>query len=337
MDKKKVIIIAEAGVNHNGSLNLAKKLILAASKANADYIKFQTYNPEDMVRRNTSLAKYQKKNLKNKISQYDLLKRYQLKKKYYKILIQFSKQNNIKFLSSPFDIDSINFLNKLNLDFIKIPSGEIDNFFYLKNIAKLNKKLILSTGMSNIKEIENAINLLTKFGTKRKNINLLHCHTDYPSEPQNLNLKAIQTLKKKFKLNVGYSDHSVGIEAPIIAVSYGSKIIEKHLTLDKSFPGPDHSSSLEPFEFKKMVTAIRNTEKMLGNGIKKPTNKELKNKPLVRKSIFAKISIKKGEKFSEKNLICKRPLIGISASKWYNLIGKRAKKNFKPDDKITLN
>lgn len=337
MDKKKVIIIAEAGVNHNGSLNLAKKLILAASKANADYIKFQTFNPDDMVRRNALLANYQKKNLKKKISQYDLLKKYQIKKEYYKILIKFSKQKKIKFLSSPFDINSIYFLNKFNLDFIKVPSGEIDNVSYLKNIAKLNKKLILSTGMSNIKEIENAINLLKKFGTKKKNINLLHCHTDYPSEPQDLNLKAIKTLKKKFKLNVGYSDHSVGIEAPIIAVSYGSKIIEKHLTLDKSFPGPDHSSSLDPLEFKKMVKAIRNTEKMLGNGIKKPTNKELKNKFLVRKSIFAKISIKKGEKFSEKNLICKRPLIGISASKWYNLIGKRAKKNFKPDDKITLN
>ena len=334
MNLKKIIIIAEAGVNHNGSLSLAKKLILSAAKSGADYVKFQTFNPESMIKLDTKLAKYQQRNIKKKTSQYKILKKYQLKESHYKILINYSKKNNIKFISSPFDIESINFLSKLGLDFLKIPSGEINNFPYLKEIARLNKKLILSTGMSNLKEIGNSIKILTKYGTKRKNINILHCHSDYPSEAIDLNLKAIQTLKNKFKLNVGYSDHSMGIEAAIISVAYGSKIIEKHLTLSNKLPGPDHIASLEPNKFKKMVESIRQAEKMLGDGIKKPTKKEQENKLLVRKSLVASRNIKRGERFSSKNITTKRPALGKSPMMYEKMINKISKKNYKKNDYI---
>jgi|TARA_B110000211_G_C14066187_1_gene547762 N,N'-diacetyllegionaminate synthase len=334
MKNNRTIIIAEAGVNHNGKLSLAKKLIVAAAKSGADYVKFQTFEPSQMIRPKTKMARYQKKNIKKNFSQYQMLKKYQLKKNYYEDLIQHSKKNNIKFISSPFDIESIKFLNKLKLDFIKIPSGEIDNYPYLKALGKLNKKIILSTGMSNLKEILAAIKILTKFGTNKKKISLLHCHSDYPSKPINLNLKSIQTLKKTFNLRVGYSDHSLGIEAAIVSVSLGAEIIEKHLTLSKKMDGPDHKASIEPKTFKDMVLAIRKTEDMLGSGLKVPTKNELINKKLVRKSLVAKVNIQKGEKFSILNLTTKRPGTGKSPMIYESILKTRSKKKYNKNDFI---
>lgn len=334
MKNNKTIIIAEAGVNHNGKLYLAKKLIIAASKAGADYVKFQTFEPNEMIKFKTKMAKYQKKNLNKNYTQYDILRKYQLRKSDYVELIKFSKKNNIKFISSPFDNNSIKFLSNLNLDYIKIPSGEIDNFPYLKEIGKLNKKIILSTGMANIDEVSNALKIITKFGTKRKNISILHCHSDYPSDFKDLNLKAIKTLKEKFNLRVGFSDHSLGIHASIVSVSLGAEIIEKHITLNNRMLGPDHKASIEPNKFKEMVLAIRKTEIMLGNGKKKPTKKELINKRLVRKSLVAKMKIKKGEKFSTLNLTTKRPANGKSPMQYNKILNTISQKNYEKDDFI---
>ena len=328
------IIIAEAGINHNGSFILAKKLIQAAARAGADYVKFQTFETKDMIKENTKLVKYKRGKIGKNLSQYNMLKKYQLKKNLYKKLVLHASKNKIKLLSSPFDIGSIKFLKKFNFDFIKIPSGEINNFPYLREIGKLNKKIILSTGMSSIKEVEAAIKILTKYGTNRKNITLLHCHSDYPSRPEDLNLNSILTLKKKFNLNVGFSDHSIGVEAPIISIVLGAKVIEKHLTLNNKLKGPDHKASIEPNDFKKMVLAIRNAEKMLGDGKKIASKNESKIKRLVRKSIVAKKEIKKGEKFSEENLTTKRPGVGLSPMKFENLINMIAKRNYKKDDFI---
>lgn len=330
----KTIIIAEAGINHNGNFNLARKLIYNAATCGADFVKFQTYKTSEMIRSNTKAAKYQIKNLKKKHTQYQILEKNLLKKKYYPKLIKFAKKMKIGFISSPFDIQSIKFLIKLKLPFIKIPSGEINNYPYLKLLAKFNKKIILSTGMSGLDEISDAIKILVRYGTKRKNISLLHCHTDYPSKAKNLNLRSIDTLKKKYKLRIGYSDHSLGIEAPIASIVLGARIIEKHLTLNKKMKGPDHKASLEPKEFKLMVRAIRNTEKMIGKGIKTPSKVEKINKIFVRKSLVAKKKINKGEKFSENNLTTKRPATGISPMKYELYLKKRAKKNYLEDDFI---
>lgn len=336
MKKNRTIIIAEAGVNHNGKLNIAKKLITAAAVSGADYVKFQTFETENMTKPKTKLAQYQKMNLKNNLSQFEMLKKYELKKSHYNILIKHAKKNKINFISSPFDINSINFLKKFNLHFIKIPSGEIDNYPYLKEIGKLKKKIILSTGMSTLKEVFYAIRVLTKHGTKKKNISLLHCHSDYPSNFKDLNLKAISTLKKVFKLKVGYSDHSPGIYAPIVSVALGSQIIEKHLTLSNKMTGPDHKASINPKQFKAMVKGIRQTEEMLGNGKKIPTKSELKNKLIVRKSIVARTDIKKGDKFSDKNLTTKRPASGISPTKYSNFLKKISKKNYKKNNFVKI-
>lgn len=332
--KNKVIIIAEAGVNHNGKLSIAKKLIKEASKAGADYVKFQTYYLDSLIIKKADPTIYQKKNLKKKISQYDILKKYRLKDEWYKDLIYYSKKNKIKFISSPFDIRSIEFLKKFKLDYIKVPSGEINNLPYLKVLAKTKKKIILSTGMSDLKEIKTAINILKKEGLSKKNLNILHCHSDYPSKPKNLNLKSIILLKKELGMSIGYSDHSLGIEAPVIAVAYGAKIIEKHLTSNKNYYGPDHKASIEPQEFKKMVKAIRVAEKMLGSNIKKPSIIELKNRKLVRKSIVAIKDIKRGEKFSLKNISTKRPALGKSPMNFDSFLKKRANKDYIKDEFI---
>ena len=330
----RTIIIAEAGINHNGKINLAKKLIKAAARSGADYIKFQTYNTEKMIIPNAKLANYQKKNISKIKTQFEMLKKYELKKAYYKLLINYAKKNKIKFLSSPFDQDSITFLNKFNLDFIKIPSGEIDNFPYLKKIGKIKKKIILSTGMSTLKEVNLAINTIIKYGSKRKDISLLHCHSAYPSELVDLNLNVIKYLKKKFKLRVGFSDHSTSVYAPSIAVALGAEIIEKHLTLNNKMSGPDHKTSLNPKKFKNMVQLIRQAEKILGNAKKSPGKNELKNKPFARKSLVAKADIKKGEIFSKTNLTTKRPGLGISPMKFNHYLNKKAKKNYSKDDLI---
>lgn len=330
----KTIIIAEAGINHNGKISLAKKLIKSAANSGADYIKFQTYKTENMIAQNTKLASYQKQNIKSFKDQYQMLKKYELNQKCYEILIKYAKRENIKFLSSPFDEESITLLNKLKLDFIKIPSGEINNYPYLKKLAGLNKKIILSTGMSDLNEVKNAVKILIKYGTKKKNISILHCHSSYPSDPSSLNLKVLNTLKKKFKLRVGFSDHSTETSTPAIAVALGAEIIEKHLTLNTKMSGPDHKASINPTQFKDMVNLIRLTEKMLGDGKKIPTKSELQNKPFARKSLVAKKNIKKGELFSQNNLTTKRPGTGISPMKYKNFLKRRAKKNYFKDDLI---
>jgi len=329
-------IIAEAGVNHNGSIELAKKLIDVAVDAGADAVKFQTFKAENIVTKNAPKAEYQKQTTDTKESQYDMIKKLELDEEAHKELMKYCKNKNILFFTTPFDHESIELLNQLGLEIFKIPSGEITNLPYLRHIGRLKKKVILSTGMADLGEIEDAIDVLVDSGTTRENITLLHCTTEYPAPIEEVNLKAIVTLKEAFKLPVGYSDHTPGIEVPIAAVALGAVVIEKHFTLDKNLPGPDHKASLEPHELKQMVSAIRNIEKALGNGIKKPTQSELKNRNIARKSIVAKIRIKKGEIFTEENLTTKRPGTGISPIRWDELIGKTANRDYEEDELIEI-
>ena len=330
----KIIIIAEAGVNHNGDIKIAKKLIEVASKAGADYVKFQTFVAKDCVSLNAKKAKYQIQNTKNNESQFDMIKKLEFSKKDHEILINHCKKYNIKFLSTPFDLESIKLLNDLGLDTFKIPSGEITNLPYLKAIAKLNKKIILSTGMSNLADIENALDVLIKNGTKRKNISLLHCNTQYPTPIEDVNLNAIKTIKEAFKLDVGYSDHTNGINIAIAAVVMGACIIEKHFTLDKNMQGPDHLASLEPNELEAMIKGIRELELAFGDGIKKASKSEKDNIKIVRKSLIANKNIKKGEKFTKENLTTKRPGSGICAMNYDKYLGKIAQKNYQKDELI---
>ena len=330
LKQNKTIIIAEAGVNHNGNIDVAKKLIDVASKAGADYVKFQTFDVDHLILQNTKTAIYQKKNLKSNISQYSMLKKYQLPESSYKTLIEYSKKKKIKFLSTAFDLKSLNLLNKYKLDYIKIPSGEITNYPFLKKISKLNKKILLSTGMSTLKEIKQALNV---FGKRKKDITILHCTSDYPANLKDLNLNFIKILKR-LGYQVGYSDHSTSIITPSIAVALGSKVVEKHFTLSKKLKGPDHKASLEPQELSKMVSLIRDTEKILGSKYKIITNSEKKTKLLVRKSLVAKEDIKKGEFFSEKNITSKRPGIGVSPFEIKKFLRKKSSKNFKKDQFI---
>ena len=327
---KKTIIIAEAGVNHNGKMDIAKKLVDVASDAGADYVKFQTFDVDKLILENTKTAEYQKKNLKINISQYSMLQKYQLSSDDHKKLVNYCKKKNIKFLSTAFDEKSLELLNKFNLDYIKIPSGEITNFPLLKKISKLKKKILLSTGMASIKEIVQALKILKR---KKKEITILHCTSDYPAELEDLNLNFLHKLKK-FGYYVGYSDHSASIITPSIAVSLGCKVIEKHFTLSKKMKGPDHKASLEPTELKKMINYVRQTEKILGENKKKITSSEKKTKLLVRKKLVAQKDISKGEKFTYNNLTTKRPGTGVSPFKIIDFIGKRSKKNFKKDELI---
>ncbi len=334
IDTSKVFIIAEAGVNHNGRLDLAYQLIDVAKDAGADAVKFQTFIPDKTISKFADKANYQKKTTDKNESQLKMIKKLALSFKDHKKLLEYCKNKNIKFFSSPFDLDSIDFLNKLGLDTFKIPSGEIINLSYLKKIGSLNKKLIMSTGMANLGEVESAIEILVKSGTKRENITILHCTTNYPCPYIEVNLKAMLTLKEAFKLPVGYSDHTLGIEVPIAAVAMGARIIEKHFTLDKNLPGPDHKASLEPNELKKMVKAIRNIEIALGSGVKKPNKSEIEIMKMVRKSIVASKGIKKGEIFTKTNITVKRPGTGISPMRWDEVIGEKANRNFKDDELI---
>jgi len=331
--KNNTIVIAEAGVNHNGRLNLAKKLINEAKKSGADIVKFQTYITDSLVIKTSKKADYQKK-FNPKESQYKMLKNLELSFKDFQILKRLCFKKKIEFLSTGFDIESIKFLKSINQKRFKIPSGEITNYPLLRFIARYKKEIILSTGMSNLRDIENALNVLTKFGTPLKKITVLHCNSAYPTAPEDVNLKAMTTIKNKFGVDVGFSDHSIGIEAPIIAVSLGAKIIEKHLTLNKKSIGPDHAASIEPNQFKDMVLAIRSVEKYLGNKEKNLTKSESINRDIVRKSIVALKNIAKGEKFSEANITTKRPGNGISPMYWEKTIGKKAKKNYKKNDLI---
>ena len=330
----KTIIIAEAGVNHNGKINQALKMVDCAAQAKADYVKFQTYSTDELVQKKLKLAKYQRSYLTKNDFQYNMLKKYELSELDHKKIIKRCKKKKIKFLSSPFDLKSIRLLTKLKLVTFKIPSGEITNIPYLKKIGSLKKTIILSTGMSKIDEVDRAIKILIKYGTKRKNISLLHCSTEYPANPKNLNLLSISFLKTKFKVAVGYSDHSLGIQASLTAVALGAIIIEKHFTLNKKSPGPDHKASLTPRELNKLVKGIRNVEEILGTNTKKPYNKELSNLKYVRKYIVAKNTITKGQKFSDANITTKRSGIGIPAEKWDSVIGKISKHNFLYDENI---
>jgi len=334
--KNKVIIIAEAGVNHNGSLKIAKKLIDAAKFAGADIIKFQTFKASSLATIKAPKAKYQILKSKTKENQFEMLKKLELKHDYHFDLIRYCRLKNIEFLSSAFDLTDLDFLKKLKLKRFKIPSGEITNYLYLKKIGSFKKKIILSTGMSNLNEIGKALSIIYKKGIKKNQITLLHCTSEYPAPIDGLNLNAITTLRKKFNLDIGYSDHTTNYITAVAAVALGAKIIEKHLTLDNNLIGPDHKSSLNPEDFKLMVKFIRQTEKSLGNGVKIPNKYEKKNIKIVRKSIVAKDNIRKGEIFSIKNLSFKRPGYGISPMKLMKVIGKKAKKNFKKDDLIKL-
>ncbi|MCR2066074.1 N-acetylneuraminate synthase [Campylobacter helveticus] len=329
---KKVLIIAEAGVNHNGDLNLAKKLIEQAAKAGADVVKFQTFKAEDCVSIKAKKAKYQLENTAKDESQLEMIKKLELSREAHFELMKHCKKHNIAFLSTPFDLESVAFLQSLNLSYFKIPSGEITNFPYLKAVAKCKKKVLLSTGMANLAEIEAALEILRKNGTR--DITLLHCTTEYPAPFEEVNLNAIKTLKEAFKLKVGYSDHTKGIVAALGAVALGAVVIEKHFTLDKTMEGPDHKASLEPSELKELCEGIRTLEKALGNGIKKASKSEAKNIIIARKSLVAKREIQKGEKFSEQNLTTKRPGSGISAMRYEEYLGKRALKTYKKDELI---
>ena len=332
------LIIAEAGVNHNGSIELAKPLIDAAADAGVDYVKFQTFKTENLVSRSAKMADYQKRNMSvGENSQYSMLKKLELSPQQHYELVSYCNEKGINFFSTAFDLDSVDFLASLHLGLWKIPSGEITNYPYLRKIASYKEPVILSTGMSTFDEIADAISVLIKFGVSKEQITILHCNTEYPTPMNDVNLKAMHTIGEKFSVNVGYSDHTQGIEVPIAAVALGATVVEKHFTLDCTMDGPDHKASLEPQELKAMVTAIRNIEQALGNEEKKVSTSEGRNKSVARKSIVAAKDIEKGELLTEENLTVKRPGGGISPMKWEYIIGTRAIRTFEADEQIIFN
>lgn len=329
-----IFIIAEAGVNHNGSLNLAKQLIDVAANAGADAVKFQTFKADKLLSKTAQKAEYQMQTTDASESQYDMIKKLELDKAAHHELIAYCKTKNILFLSTPFDHESIDLLNNLGMKIFKIPSGEITNLPYLRHIGSLGKEVILSTGMANLGEIEDALHILIASGTPKENITVLHATTEYPCPIEEVNLRAMQTIAEAFSVKTGYSDHTNGIEVPIAAVAMGASVIEKHFTLDREMEGPDHKASLEPDEMITMVQAIRNIEKALGDGIKRPSPSELKNIPIARKSIVASRAIIKGEHLSEENITIKRPGNGISPMRYDEIIGTIASKNYDEDEAI---
>ena len=334
----KVLIIAEAGVNHNGDIDLAHRLIDVAAKAGADYIKFQTFITELIIDVSAPKAEYQQQTDKAPDSQYEMVQKLELPFEDFSQLKDYCKLKGIGFLTTVADLVSLEKIDAFDLDFIKISSGELTNRLFLKKIAKQNKPILLSTGMANLGEIETALNILSSGSIKWEDITILHCNTEYPTPMQDVNLKAMISIREAFKTNIGYSDHTLGIEVPIAAVAMGATVIEKHFTLDKTMPGPDHSSSLEPHELKSMIDAIRNIELALsGNGIKEPSISESKNIPVVRKSIFSKTSIARGELITEENIILKRPGDGIPAIEIDKVLGKKASRSIKEGSKLSYN
>lgn len=331
---EKVFILVEAGVNHNGCLETAKKMIQVAKDSGADAIKFQTFKAEKLVSKFAEKAEYQKNNTQVIETQLEMIKKLELTFENFRELKKYCEELGILFLSTPFDFDSIEFLKELKMEIWKIPSGEITNLPYLRKVGKIAKKIIISTGMCELFEIEEALNVLKASGVN--DIAILHCNTEYPTPMKDVNLRAMQTLKQKFNQKIGYSDHTLGIEVPIAAVALGAEIIEKHFTLDKSMIGPDHKASLNPIELKNMIDSIRNIETALGSANKFVTESELKNKNIARKSIVAKKNISQGEVFTEDNLAIKRPGNGISPMKWDEVVGKIAKKEFVEDELITI-
>lgn len=331
-----VIIIAEAGVNHNGNYELAKQLVIKAKEAGVDYVKFQTAKPELVISKYAEMAEYQKANTGKVESQLDMCKKIHLKLEDYKPLKAFCEEVGVKFISTPFDLVSIDVLEELDMDFWKVPSGEVTNYPYLVKIAKTHRPVIMSTGMCEVDEVRAAINVLLENGLTRDQISLLHCNTEYPTPFQDVNLTAMIDLTNELGLSVGYSDHTVGIEVPIAAVAMGARVIEKHFTLDHNMEGPDHKASLEPDELKAMVSAIRNIEKAIGDGKKHVSDSERKNIAIARKSIIAARNIKKGELLTENNLTVKRPGNGINPMRWNEVIGKIAVRDFVEDELIEL-
>jgi len=330
----KTVIIAEAGVNHNGSMDIAKQLIGVAANSGADYVKFQTFKAKFLVTESAEKAEYQKHLTEDSESHFEMIKRLELDKDAHLNLISYCEKKNIKFLSTAFDSESVDLLSELDIPFFKIPSGEITNLPYLRHIGGIKKPVVMSTGMATLEEVHSAMDVLLKAGVKKDDLTILHCNTEYPTPMKDVNLRAMLTIRDELGVKVGYSDHTLGIEIPIAAVTLGAKIVEKHFTLDRSLPGPDQAASLEPEELKAMVSAIRNIECALGNRLKTPSQSEKKNMPIARKSIVAKKFINKGELFSEKNLAVKRPGTGISPMDWDEVLGKTAETDYQMDDLI---
>jgi N,N'-diacetyllegionaminate synthase len=332
----KVIIIAEAGVNHNGDLRLAKKLIEAAADAGADYVKFQTFQADKVVTKTAMKAEYQVQNTGNNESQLDMIRKLQLSVDDHLELVKYCREKNISFLSTPFDLDSIDLLVELGVTIGKVPSGEITNLPYLRKMARSFRQIIISTGMSTMEEVRFALSVFLDNGTDKNNITILHCNTEYPTPFGDVNLRAMVAMSHDLQVPTGYSDHTVGIEVPIAAVAMGAVLIEKHFTLDKEADGPDHKASLDPAELKQMVLSIRNIEKALGSADKKPTPSEIKNMNIARRSIVAACFIAKGDVFTEDKLTVKRPGNGISPIRWDEVIGKKAVRDFDTDELITI-
>jgi N,N'-diacetyllegionaminate synthase len=336
MNQNQVLIIAEAGVNHNGSLETAKQLVDVASEAGADMVKFQTFSADRMVTISANKAEYQNQTTDASESQHSMIQKLELSREMHEDLIAYCKKCKIEFFSTGFDSQSINMLVELGLDLFKIPSGEITNLPYLRHVGKHGKPVILSTGMANMGEIETALDVLETSGTPRNQITVLHCNTEYPTPMEDVNLKAMLSIRDAFGVKIGYSDHTLGTEVSIAAMAMGATVIEKHFTLDRALPGPDHRASLEPDELKAMVKAIRNIEIALGDGIKRPSASEAKNKPIARKSLVATTAIRSGERFTKANLTVKRPGTGISPMLWDEVLGRTATREFAPDELIEL-
>jgi len=331
-----VLIIAEAGVNHNGDMELATRLIDVAADAGADLVKFQTFTAERLATQSAPKADYQNQTTDRVESQFAMLKQLELSMQMHEVLIAHCQQRNIGFFSTGFDIQSLDYLASLGAERFKIPSGEITNLPYLRHVGGFGKPVILSTGMATLGEIEAALEVLEAAGTSRTQITVLHCNTEYPTPIQDVNLRAMCSIRDAFGVAVGYSDHTAGIEVPIAAVALGVTVIEKHLTLDRNLPGPDHKASLEPDEFAAMVRAIRNIEQAMGDGIKRPSPSEAKNLPIARKSLVAAKQIRAGERFTSENVVSKRPGTGISPMRWDEVIGRVASRDFAVDDLISL-
>jgi N,N'-diacetyllegionaminate synthase len=332
----RTLVIAEAGVNHNGDLGMAKRLIDVASDAGADLVKFQTFSADRIVTRAATKAAYQVRTTGESESQYVMLRRLELSPAAHRELIAHSASRAIGFLSTGFDVESVDFLASLGQELFKVPSGEITNLPYLRHIGRLRKRVILSTGMASLSDVEAALGALEAAGTRREQITVLHCTSEYPTPMNEVNLHAMRSLQEAFGIQVGYSDHTAGIEVAIAAVAMGASVIEKHFTLDRSLPGPDHQASLEPRELTAMVSAIRNVELALGDGIKRPTPSEARNRSVARKSIVARRAIAAGETFSDENLTTKRPGTGISPMRWDEVVGRRAERDFSADELISL-
>lgn len=338
MKPKHVLIIAEAGVNHNGDMQKAIELIDVAAAAGVDIVKFQTFKADTIVSRSAKKANYQAANVGgDDDSQYNMLKALELSEEQHHTLIQACKERGIQFLSTAFDVDGIRFLDGLGLPFFKSPSGEITNYPYLKRLAETGKPVVLSTGMADMEEIKAAVEVLLEHDMRKEDITVLHCNTEYPTPMQDVNLKAMQTIGEEIGVKIGYSDHTLGIEVPVAAVALGATVIEKHFTLDRNLPGPDHRASLEPDELKAMVKAIRNTENAIsGDGIKAPSTSEQKNIEIARKSLFYMQDLKKGDVITERHITALRPASGLSPMKWNQVIGKRLLRDIKASTQVRL-